>query len=100
MNNFDVGDCCGGDATNSNSHGAQTQTPKSRRIECLERQLLFYRGKVRDIESSITAAVLESPPNTPCLQTSKHQSADGSPQSIDSIATSTNLVTLGKLYLP
>lgn len=66
---------------------ACAQTPKSRKIEILERELEFYQEKVRDIESSIVVANLETPPNTPGVC---------SPRSIDLIASSKVLGPINK----
>ena len=63
---------------------AHAQRPKSRRIEVLERELVFYLEKVRDIESSIVAASLE------------FVDSSGRLSSIDSIASSTSLGPINK----
>ena len=57
INNLDISDLCG--------EICHPDTPKTLRIALLEKQLEDYRAKVREIESSIVAATLETPPNTP-----------------------------------
>ena len=94
INNDDIEEIC--DASLPGPGGAQAldRTPKSRRIEVLEGELAFYRGKFRAIESSIMAATLETPPNTPAVGS---QVADFSPpRSIESIASSTSVGPINK----
>ena len=74
---------------------AHAQTPKSQRIEVLERELVFYQEKVREIESSIVAASLETPPNTPGVS-SQFVDSSGTLCSIDSIASSISLGPINK----
>ena len=65
---------------------SNTKIPKNQKSG----KVALLPGKFRDIECSTLATALESPPNKPCSQSSKHQAADGSndiqlPRSINSI---------------
>jgi len=46
------------------SSAIDARTPKSQRIAILEKELKFYRDRVREVELSISA-VMETPPETP-----------------------------------
>lgn len=99
VNNFDVISECDGA---SNLHGSKhhDQTPKSRRIAFLEGELAFYNGKVKEIESSIATAALETPPNTPALASDKVQVVNQTRpfplRSIENIVSSTSLGPINK----
>ena len=62
IKNVDIGEL--GDASLPNTQALDRTPTESQRIEVLERELTFHRGKVRDIESSIVTASLETTPNT------------------------------------
>lgn len=57
INNVDVSD-------RNVSSAIDARTPKSQRIAILEKELKFYRDRVREVELSISA-VMETPPETP-----------------------------------
>lgn len=57
INNVDVSDHNVGSAIDA-------RTPKSQKIAILEKELKFYRDRVREVEVSISA-VMETPPETP-----------------------------------
>ena len=65
------------------------------RIEVLERELPFHRGKVTDIESSVVAASLETTPNT----RDRMKVSDGlcnASLTDDSLVSSTSLAPVNK----
>ena len=57
INNVDVSD-------RNVSSAIDARTPKSQRITILEKELEFYRDRVREVEVSISA-IMETPPETP-----------------------------------
>ena len=61
INNVDIGEL--GDVSLPNTQALDRTPTESQRIEVLERELTFHRGKVRDIESSLVTASLETTPN-------------------------------------
>ena len=67
INNLDVGESRAIDGT---ANMAIDETPKSQRIAILEKDLQFYREKVRQTKNSI-ANTLETPPTTPLPSTSR-----------------------------
>ena len=67
INNLDVGESRAIDGT---ANMAIDGTPKSQRIAILEKDLQFYREKVRQTKNSI-ANTLETPPTTPLPSTSR-----------------------------
>ena len=62
INNVDVSHRNVGERNMSSVIDART--PKSQRIAILEKELKFYRDRVREVELSISA-VMETPPETP-----------------------------------
>ena len=60
INNVDIGELS--DASLLSTQALDRMPTESRRIEVLERELTFHRGKVTDIESSVVAASLETTP--------------------------------------
>ena len=93
INNVDIGEL--GDASLPNTQALDRTPTKSQRIEVLERELTFHRGKVRDIESSIVTASLETTPNT----RDRMKVADGlcnASLTDDSLVSSTSLGPVNK----
>lgn len=100
VNNFDFDHECDGLSTVRGSR-TNDQTPKSKRIAFLEGELMFYRGKVKEIETSIAAAAFETPPNTPALATGQGQVVDDEARyfplrSIENIISSSSLGPIKK----